>query len=381
MKYYIIAGEPSGDLHGSNLMKGLRHFDSYAQFRFWGGDLMAGQGGDLVKHYKETAFMGVWDVLMNLGKIRRNFQLCEADLLANRPDVLILIDYPGFNLRVARFAHQLGIRVFYYISPKVWASKKRRVFQIKKYVDELYTILPFETEWFRPYGIEPRYCGNPVLDAIADRPGRNDTFQDFVLRNNLDNRPKIALLAGSRKSEIGYVLPEMLRMVERYPQYQFVIAGAPSFQAADYQSFTEGKDVALVFDQTYALVQQSRAALVTSGTATLETALLKCPQVVIYLMWGGWFTDFMAKKVFIKVPYISLVNLILGREAVQELFQSGYSARRMEQNLTLLLADSAERQKMLDDYQELAEIMGQPGSSMRAAQWMTESLTTKNVLN
>lgn len=374
MKYYIIAGEPSGDLHGSNLMKGLRHFDGDADFRFWGGDLMAAQGGTMVKHYKETAFMGVWDVLVNLGKIQKNFKLCYADLLANRPDVLILIDYPGFNLRVARFAHRHGIKVFYYISPKVWASKKRRVYQIKKYVDELYTILPFETEWFRSYGIEPRYCGNPVLDAIHSRPNPNESFDGFIARNGLDGRPKVALLAGSRKSEIGYVLPEMLRMVERFPQYQFVVAGAPSFTAADYQPFLGGKDVALVFNQTYELVQQARAALVTSGTATLETALLKCPQVVVYLMWGGRFTDFMAKKVFIKVPYISLVNLILGREAVQELFQSSYSVERMAQNLTALLADSPERAQMLADYNELDNIMGQQGSSMRAAQWMTDSL-------
>ncbi len=374
MKYYIIAGEPSGDLHGSNLMKGLRHFDGDADFRFWGGDLMAAQGGTLVKHYKETAFMGVWDVLMNLGKIQKNFKLCYADLLANRPDVLILIDYPGFNLRVARFAHRQGIKVFYYISPKVWASKKRRVYQIKKYVDELYTILPFETEWFRRYGIEPRYCGNPVLDAIHSRPNQNESFDGFITRNRLDGRPKVALLAGSRKSEIGYVLPEMLRMVERFPQYQFVVAGAPSFTAADYQPFIGDKDVALVFNQTYELVQQSRAALVTSGTATLETALLKCPQVVVYLMWGGRFTDFMAKKVFIKVPFISLVNLILGREAVQELFQSSYSVERMAQNLSALLADSPERAQMLTDYEELANIMGQPGSSIRAAQWMIDSL-------
>ena len=374
MKYYIIAGEPSGDLHGSNLMKGLRHYDGDADFRFWGGDLMAAQGGTMVKHYKETAFMGLWDVLVNLGKIQKNFKLCYADLLAHRPDVLILIDYPGFNLRVARFAHRHGIKVFYYISPKVWASKKRRVYQIKKYVDELYTILPFETEWFRRYGIEPRYCGNPVLDAIHSRPNQNESFDGFIARNGLDGRPKVALLAGSRKSEIGYVLPEMLRMVERFPQYQFVVAGAPSFTAADYQPFTGGKDVALVFNQTYELVQQSRAALVTSGTATLETALLKCPQVVVYLMWGGRFTDFMAKKVFIKVPYISLVNLILGREAVQELFQSSYSVERMAQNLTALLVDSSERAQMLADYDELANIMGQPGSSMRAAQWMTDSL-------
>ena len=378
MKYYIIAGEPSGDLHGSNLMRGVQKYDSNAEFRFWGGDLMSAVGGHMVKHYKETAFMGLWDVLVNLGKIRQNFKLCHADLLANRPDVLILIDYPGFNLRMAKFAHSHGIKVFYYISPKVWASKKYRVHQIKKYVDQLYTILPFETKWFEKYGVKPRYCGNPVLDAIDVRQNKDEKFEEFVGRNRLDNRPKVALLSGSRKSEIEYVLPEMLKMVSQFPQYQFVIAGAPSFGEADYQPFVSGGDVAVVFNQTYELLQQSRVALVTSGTATLETALLRCPQVVVYLMWGGWFSDFVAKKIFIKVPFISLVNLILGRESVQELFQLSYSEERMRKNLDLLLGNTPQRTQMLADYDELAEIMGLPGSSQRAAQWMAESLINKN---
>lgn len=374
MKYYIIAGEPSGDLHGSNLMKGLKHYDNDAQFRFWGGELMEAQGGTLVKHYKETAFMGLWDVLMNLNKIRKNFKLCHADILANRPDVLILIDYPGFNLKIANFAKKHSIKVFYYISPKVWASKKWRVHQMKRDIDRLYTILPFETQWFRNYGIEPHYCGNPVLDAIHKRDRKDETFEQFISRNGLDNRPKIALLAGSRRGEVSYILPEMMKMANKFPDYQFIIAGAPSFTADDYSKYIGNKDVPILFGQTYDLVHHARAALVTSGTATLETALLHTPQVVVYLMWGGWFSDFVAKKLLIKVPYISLVNLILGREAVKELFQRAYSVEKMENELRALLNNSPQRAKMLADYDELAELMGNPGSSLRAARWMTEAL-------
>lgn len=374
MKYYLVAGEPSGDLHGSNLMKAIRMEDSEAQFRFWGGDLMESVGGELVKHYRDTAFMGVWDVAMNLDKIARNFKICKADLLAHRPDALILIDYPGFNLRMARFAHEHGIPVFYYIAPKVWASKRKRVYQIQKYVDELFTILPFESNWFKAYGIEPVYCGNPVLDAINQRTHGSESFAGFVARNGLDARPKVALVAGSRKSEIFYNLPEMLKMVDRFPQYQFVVAGAPSFSKADYEPYLKDKRVGLVFNQTYELMQQARAALVTSGTATLETALLRCPQVVVYLMWGGRFTDFMAKKVFIKVPFISLVNLVLGREAVVELFQRNYSEQRMYMLVRKLLEDSAERRKLLADYDELAQLMGEPGSSGRVGREMVARL-------
>ena len=374
MKYYIIAGEPSGDLHASNLMKALKAQDVEAQFRFWGGDLMKTQGGTLVKHYRDTAVMGVWDVLTHLGKIRNNFKLCRADILEHRPDVLILVDYAGFNLPMAKFAKRNGIKTFYYIVPKTWASKEGRNKKIKAYVDKLFTILPFETQYFASKNIDVTYCGNPVMDAIENRENKNESFDDFCRRNNLDERPKVALLAGSRKAELKYNLPIMLKMVSLFPNYQFVIAGAPSFTEANYATYLSGYDnVKLVFGQTYQLVSQARAALVTSGTATLETAILNCPQVVIYRMWGGAFSDFVA-HLFIKSKYISLVNLILGREAVKELFQKAYSDEKLISELTSLLSDSDERRKMLADYDELRSLVGGAGCSNRAAHAMISEL-------
>lgn len=388
MKYYIIAGEPSGDLHASNLMRALAKRDADAEFRFWGGDLMSealgeiGCKGDysgLVCHYRDTAVMGVWDVLTHLNKIRRNFNTCYADLTANRPDVLILVDYAGFNLPVAKFAHKRGIRVFYYIAPKTWASKEHRVKDLKAYVDRIFTIMPFETEHFAKHGIDVVYCGNPIMDAITNRHHAYESFTEFCQRNNLDERPMIALVAGSRKSELKYNLPVMLKTVEQMPGYQFVIAGAPSFTAADYEPYLQNcpssvrANVNVIFGETYQLMSQARAALVTSGTATLETAVLNCPQVVVYLMWGGWFSDFVA-HLFIKVPFISLVNLILGREAVVELFQRAYSFDRMLSLLRKLAGESHERDRMLGDYAELRRIVGGSGCSDNAAEAMLSEL-------
>lgn len=374
MRYYIIAGEASGDLHASNLMKAFKEQDAQADFRYWGGDLMKEQGGTLVRHYKDTAVMGLWDVLMNLNSIKKNFKLCQDDILAYQPDVLVLVDYAGFNLRMAKFAHQHNVLVYYYISPKIWAWNQKRVKKIKANVDRMFTILPFETKFFEEHGVEVQYSGNPVLDAIDNRENKGESFEAFVERNQLDERPKVALLAGSRKGEISYNLPDMLQMVDKFPQYQFVIAGAPSFAVEEYQPFINGKDVAVVSGQTYQLLQQARAALVTSGTATLETALLDCPQVVCYKMWGGSFTDFVAKKILIKVPYISLVNLILDKEAVLELFQNDFSLEKLESELGQLLQDSDRRKEMLTDYEELHERMGGPGSSSRTARLMLEAL-------
>ena len=377
MKYYIIAGEPSGDLHASNLMRELKNADSEADFRFWGGDLMAAQGGTLVRHYKDTAVMGVFDVLTHLGKIRSNFKLCKSDLLANRPDVLILVDYPGFNLPMADFAHKHGIRVFYYISPKVWASKEYRIKKMRRCIDRIYTILPFETDYFKQKGVEVDYCGNPVMDAIEARADKGESFGDFCRRNDLDERPNLALLAGSRVGELKYNLPKMLQAIEHFPQYQFVIAGAPSFTIADYEPYIKGLDVRVIFGQTYQLVSQARCALVTSGTATLETAVLNCPQIVLYLMWGGGFSDFMARHVFVKVKYISLVNLILHREAVKELFQKAYKFDLMIDLLRQLTADTDYRRQMLADYDELRRLVGDAGCSARAARLMVERLNLK----
>ncbi len=373
-KYYIIAGEASGDLHASNLMKAIKKYDPEADFRFWGGDLMAEVGGTQVKHYRDTAYMGILDVLFNMHNIRKNFKLCRKDMLDYAPDVFIPVDYGGFNLRMAKFAHEHGIKVHYYIPPKVWASFTKRVKKIKEYVDHSYVILPFEEKFLKKYGIAATFTGSPVVDAIHNRKNKNEPFDEFIKRNKLDNRPKIALLAGSRRSEIKYTLPEMLKMIPKFPDYQFVIAGAPSFKKEDYAPYIEGKEVALIFEQTYELVQQARAAIVTSGTATLETALLNCPQVVTYRMMGGRLSHLIA-KILIKVEHISLVNLILEKESVKELFQCNFSLEKLESELSALTGDTPRRKQMLEDYAELQKIMGGPGASEKTAKMIVENLT------
>ncbi|WP_066629472.1 lipid-A-disaccharide synthase [Labilibacter marinus] len=374
MKYYIIAGEPSGDLHASNLMKSLKEEDANCEFRFWGGDLMKAVGGDLVRHYSETAFMGIKEVVANLGKIKANFKLCKSDLLYYKPDVLILVDYPGFNLRMAEFAKKNGIKVFYYISPKIWAWNTGRVKKIKAYVDKMFTILPFENKFYQEYGVSIDYVGNPVLDAIDNRNNKNEDITVFKERNKLDNRPIVALLAGSRGQELNYVLPEMLKMVDEFPGYQFIIAGAPSFTEASYQPFVEGKDIKIIFNQTYELLQQAQGALVTSGTATLETALLDCPQIVCYKMWGGKpFYRFLQKFV-LKVKHISLVNLILGKEGVKEVVQDQLYFDVLKAELNNLLTNQDYRINIFNNYNELHKIMGEPGTSARAAKLMVEAL-------
>ena len=374
MRYYIIAGEPSGDLHGSNLMKALKEVDTDATFSFWGGDLMAAVGGRLVRHYKDTAVMGVWDVLTHLGKIQQNFKVCRKDILADKPDAVILIDYPGFNLPMAEWAKKNGFKVLYYISPKVWASKEYRIKSMKRYIDRVYSILPFEPAYFAKHELgNVFYCGNPVMDAIAQRPFSDESKQDFKLRNGLNDKPIIALLPGSRVSELKYNLPQMLRLVNDMPEFQFVIGGAPSFSIQDYEPFCHGLGVKVLFGETYSLVSSAEAAVVTSGTATLETAILNCPQIVMYLMWGGRFSDWVA-HLFIKVPYISLVNLILGREAVSELFQCRYSYGRLISELRELSTDSPRRRQMLADYKQMRESVGGAGCSHRAAADMFDFL-------
>ena len=379
MKYYLIAGEASGDLHGSNLIKGLREADAEASFRFWGGDLMAEAAGgtEPVRHYRDTAVMGVFDVLTHLPRIVSNFAACHADIRRWNPDVVVLIDYPGFNLPIAKWAKRHGFRVFYYISPKVWASKEYRVRSMRRYIDKLFTIFPFETEWLMKRGIEPFYCGNPVTDAIAAASNPDDRPELFAARHGLNEKPKIALLAGSRRSEIKYVLPEMMRMIPHYPHYEFVIAGAPSFTEADYEPYLQGRKIPIVFGRTYELLAASRAAIVTSGTATLETALLGCPQVVVYLMWGGGFSHWVARKL-IKVPYISLVNLILGRQCVCELFQKDYTFERLRHEFELVAGTTRERTVMLEQYEQLKKLVGGPGCSRRAADEMVRLLRLWN---
>lgn len=361
MTYYLIAGEASGDLHGANLMKAIKNSDSDARFRFLGGDLMSAQGGDLVKHYSEMAYMGFVEVFLNLRTILKNLKQAKKDLLAFRPDALILIDFPGFNLKIAEFAKQHGIKVFYYISPKVWAWNQKRVLKIKKVVDHLFCILPFEVDFYRSWGMEVHYVGNPLLDAIAGFQPDNG----FREKYNLGTKPVIALLPGSRKQEISKILPDMLATAERFKEdYQCVIAGAPNFTAEFYEDFMNGRQYPLVFNQTYNLLYHSEAAVVTSGTATLETALFHIPQVVVYKANS---ISVAIARLLIKIRFISLVNLIMDRLVVKELIQQDCNPAKIAGELHLLLKDPAYRSLMLDNYKELSAKMGEPGASQRTA--------------
>ncbi len=373
MKYYIIAGEASGDLHASNLIKALKQEDPAAEVRGWGGDLMREAGADIVRHYKDTAIMGFVNVVRKLGTIRDNIRLCCSDIREWHPDVVILVDYAGFNLRIARFAKSIGLKVFYYISPKLWAWNTGRVKKIKKYVDRMFTIFPFETEFYRQYGYSVQYGGNPLVDAICERPFQQETFQDFIRSFGLPDKPIVALLAGSRKQELKYVLPTMLKMVSHFPDYQFIIAGAPSMTDADYAPYLHGTDLRTIYGATYRLVSQSAAALVTSGTATLETALLRTPQVVCYNMEFPRLSHWMFKT-FVKVKYISLVNLIFGGELVKELMLEQLTEENLMHELSRLLCSERYREKMLRGYDEVILRMGESGASRRFARMMVEAL-------
>ena len=373
MKYYIIAGEASGDLHASNLVRELKKKDPEAEVRGWGGDLMRDAGVSIVRHYKDTAIMGFVNVLRKLGTLKANIRYCREDIRKWNPDVVILVDYAGFNLRIARFAKRIGLKVFYYISPKLWAWNTGRVKQIKRYVDRMYTIFPFETEFYRHYDYPVYYGGNPLVDAIASRPCQEETFADFIHANGLPDRPIIALLAGSRKQELKYVLPVMLRMVPYFPEYQFVIAGAPSMAAEDYAPYVKDVPVHIVYGETYRLVSQAKAALVTSGTATLETALLRTPQVVCYNGEAPRLSYFLFKTV-VKVKYISLVNLIYGGEAVKELMMQYLTEDNLRRELSRILTDASARENMLDAYDEIIRRLGAPGASARFAGMMVEAL-------
>ncbi|MEM6320925.1 MAG: lipid-A-disaccharide synthase [Bacteroidota bacterium] len=373
MKYYLIAGEASGDLHGSNLMKALKRVDKSAQFHCWGGDLMAEAGGELVKHYNSLAFMGFWEVVKNLRTISKNLTFCQRDITAYQPDVLILIDYSGFNLRIAKWAKSTGMKVFYYIAPQVWASRQSRVQQIKKYVDRLFVILPFEKTFYQKFDVTVDFVGHPLLDAIAERQQRSTP----LLLNS--SKPIIALLPGSRKQEIATVLPLFLTTVRRFPAYQFVIAAAPAIPFSFYEKIIksaslEKEAIEIVADQTYPLLETSEAALVTSGTATLETALFEVPQVVCYK--GNWLTYQIAKRL-IKVPYISLVNLIANREVVTELIQNDLTTTNLTLELQRILQPS-EAKKMITAYQQLKVQLGEVGASDRAAQRMFQYLQETN---
>ena len=417
MTYFLIAGEASGDLHASNLMASLKREDINAEFHFFGGDLMRAVGGRLVKHYRETAFMGVIAVLLHFRTILRNMQTCRDAIRACRPDVVILIDYPGFNLKIAKFVKtQLKIPVYYYISPKIWAWKKYRIRSFRRYVDRMFCILPFEVDFFKSLNYPVDYVGNPSVDSVADFHGKEvAASDDFRKTNGLSEKPVLAILAGSRKAEIKENLPTMLSVAKRFPDFQPVIAGAPGLTPEDYKSviaathistpdfcaarpisapsplfsepvsavpispLTGGAEgaVHIVFGQTYHLLSIASCALVTSGTATLEAALFRVPQVVCYYFVGGRITNFIFKH-FFHVPYISLVNLIAGNEVVQELFGANFTHQNIHAELARIIHDSAYRSKMMEGYDRVIAAAGKPGASERTAQLIVHALGIGN---
>lgn len=373
MKYYIISGEASGDLHGSNLIASLRKKDNKAKIRAWGGDLMKKQGATIVKHYNELAFMGFVEVVKHLKTILNNLKFCKKDILEFDPDALILIDYPGFNIKVAKFAHKHNIKVFYYISPQVWAWKKRRVHTLKKVVDKMLVILPFEKDFYDNYGIDAHYVGHPLLDQIKKTRTVNKKL--FYKNNNLiPKREVIALLPGSRKQEVGRMLEIMLKMVDMYPNYQFIIACAPSLPLEFYKSIVGEANVKLLQNKTYELLQVASAAIVTSGTATLETALFYVPEVICY---KGNPVSYMIAKKLVKVKYICLVNLIMNKPVVKELIQDDLTPENIKKELDLMLGDHKTQRRFLEDYEELKILLGNAGASDNAANIVFS--TIKNV--
>jgi lipid-A-disaccharide synthase len=363
MKYYIIAGEASGDLHAANLMRELKQLDGNAKFRFWGGDRMQAQGGELVKHYRDLAFMGFYEVLANLRTILNNIRYCKDDIDKFNPHALILVDYPGFNLRIAKYAHRQGYKVFHYISPQVWAWKKSRVHKIKKWVNRMFVILPFEKAFYAGYGIDVDFVGHPLLDAIEiEKPQLADSTT-FRQQHNLDDRPVIALLPGSRKQEIAKMLPVMMNVQKLFAGYQFLVAGATSIPPDFYARFSPDKSIKIIYNQTLSLLTNAKAALVTSGTATLETALLDVPQVVCYK--GNWLSFQIARRI-VDVKYISLVNLIMDKPVIPELIQQQMNVESVEQHLRMILEED-NYQRIKKDYRNLREKLGGLGASGNAA--------------
>ncbi|MCF6279921.1 MAG: lipid-A-disaccharide synthase [Flavobacteriaceae bacterium] len=366
MKYYIIAGEASGDLHASNLMKALQKEDATADFRFWGGDLMQSVGGTLVKHYKERAFMGFAEVILNLRTVLGFIKFCKKDIEQYQPDQIIFIDNSGFNLRIAKWAKQKNFKTNYYIAPQVWASRASRVEDIKRDIDKMFVTLPFEKEFYKKHNYDVYFVGHPLLDAIADRKQVDEV--NFKKEHNLSDKPIIALLPGSRKQEITKMLSVMLKMATKFTDYQFVIAGAPSQEYEFYKQFIKVDNVKFISNKTYDLLSISYAALVTSGTATLETALFKVPQVVCYK--GSWLSYQIAKRI-VTLKFISLVNLIMDREVVTELIQNDFNEKRLEEELHKIL-DEKEREKMFESYYDLEQKLGGKGASENVAKLIVQ---------
>ena len=378
MKYYFVVGEASGDLHASNLMKAIKQRDAEAEFRFFGGDNMKAVGGTMVKHYKELAYMGFIPVMMHLRTILGNMKMCKNDIVGWKPDVLILVDYPGFNLDIAKFIHaKTNIPVYYYIAPKIWAWKEYRIKNIKRDVDKLFSILPFEVDFFeKKHNYPIQYVGNPTLDEVEKfKSEHNENFAGFTTRTHLEGKPIIALLSGSRKQEIADNLPLMVEAVRPLmDRYQVVVAGAPSIDMALYDKYLSGTGVKVVLNETYSLLMQAEAALVTSGTATLETALFGVPQVVCYYLPFGKVYSFL-RRLFLKIPYVSLVNLVLGREGVKELIADGMTVEAARAELLKVLNGGEARDEMLASYAELKQKLGETGAPEHAAKLIIESLS------
>ncbi len=362
-RYYVIAGESSGDLHGANLMKSLRQQDPNAVFRFWGGDRMSALAGQPVKHIRELAFMGFLEVLLNIRTILGNIRLCKDDLVKFKPDVLILIDYPGFNLRMAEFACRHRIKVVYYISPQIWAWKQSRIKKIKKTVDKMLVILPFEKDFYARLGMKVDFVGHPLLDEVLPIRESAD-YRAFIRKNGLPEKPVVALLPGSRRQEVSRMLKEMMAVATRFPQYQFVVAGVSGLGKAFYQQLKQSANTAVVFDQTYSLLANSKAALVASGTATLETALFNVPQVVCYTANP---VSYAIARRLVKIKYISLVNLIMDRPVLKELIQKDFNGQSLKDELARLLHDQTYRNAMHAAYRELENALGGQGASDKAA--------------
>ncbi len=371
MKYFIIAGEPSGDLHGSNLVRNLIQADPAADISCWGGDLMKEAGAKLLKHYRETAFMGVWEVLVNIRKVQANFAECHRQINSIRPDVVILIDYPGFNLRIAKYVKSLGIRVFYYIAPQIWAWKQRRVMKIKKFVDRLYAILPFETAFYARHGYHAVYMGNPLIDQIESWRREATDHETLMASLGLGNKPVIALLAGSRLQEVKMILPVMVSVAGSLPDYQFVVAGMEHLPEKLYGDIIGSLPVTVIYRKTYDLLSVAEAALVTSGTATLETALFNVPQVVCYKTSS--LTYHLAKS-FLKIRFLSLVNLIMDRAVVKELIQDDLNQMTLHRELQNIIRNGQKHNIIKGDYKQLRTMLGAEGASARIASDMIDNL-------
>ncbi len=380
MKYYIIAGEASGDLHGSNLMKGLYAEDPKAEIRFWGGDLMQSVGGELVRHYKEGAVMGFVEVVAKARKLLGNVSFCKKDILDWKPDVVILIDYPGFNFKIAEFAHNAGFKVFYYIAPKVWASREGRIRKLKAYVDKLFIVFPFEKPYFDSKGISYIYKGNPLVDAVDGSRAMKETREDFFVRAGLENKPFIAMLAGSRKPEISTMMPVLTEFATRmhsipeYSEYQFLIGGAPARSMKDYEPWLTDENrryIKVLFSETQSIIRHAEAAVVNSGTASLETVLFGTPQVVGYIT--NPITYWIARKI-VKIRYISLGNLIIDRMAFKEFIQNDCNAGALVTEIRELLENTGRRERMLDSYADIRNELGGQGASASVAGAMIEEL-------